>query len=186
MVGFNPTNPQKAEGSRMEPPKSVPSPRGDIPEAMAEASPPLEPPAVCSRFHGLRVSPNTRLPVSHHRANSGMLVFPSRIPPAPRSRVYTKASCSDTLSANSFDPKVIRSPAVSMQSFSVNGTPCRGPNSSPRITAASASRAKASGSSCGKITTAFSLGFNSSMRSKWACTTSTGESALLRINSASS
>jgi hypothetical protein len=45
-VGLIEAIPQQWAGLRSEPPMSLPSPIGDIPEAIAEASPPLEPPAV--------------------------------------------------------------------------------------------------------------------------------------------
>jgi hypothetical protein len=45
---------------RMEPPLSLPCAKGRIPAATAAAEPPLDPPAVRSRFHGLRVAPKSR------------------------------------------------------------------------------------------------------------------------------
>ena len=44
-VGFNPQIPEKCAGVRMEPPPSLPTPPMEQPEAIAAASPPLEPPA---------------------------------------------------------------------------------------------------------------------------------------------
>jgi hypothetical protein len=41
--------------------RSLPSPSGDIPAAIAADSPPLEPPDVRSRFQGLFVRPVRRL-----------------------------------------------------------------------------------------------------------------------------
>src|SRR5208337_2868357 len=52
--GLIPTSPQHAEGIRTEPPPSLPCATGCNPAATADADPPLEPPAVCSRFHGFR------------------------------------------------------------------------------------------------------------------------------------
>src|ERR1700682_4555968 len=62
-VGLWPTTPQNDAGMRTEPPPSVPSAIGAIPAATDAPAPPLEPPGVRARFHGLRVSPNTRLSV---------------------------------------------------------------------------------------------------------------------------
>ena len=45
-VGFSAQMPVKCAGSRTDPPLSLPSPPADIPAAIAEDSPPLEPPAV--------------------------------------------------------------------------------------------------------------------------------------------
>src|SRR5215467_15517355 len=45
-VGFNPQMPQKCAGTRMEPPPSLPMPPAEQPDAIAAASPPLEPPEV--------------------------------------------------------------------------------------------------------------------------------------------
>ena len=55
---FIPNRPQQEAGIRIEPPPSVALASGNIPAATAAAEPPEEPPALCSRFHGLRVSPN--------------------------------------------------------------------------------------------------------------------------------
>jgi len=48
----------------MEPPPSLPTPPIEQPEAMAAASPPLDPPEVRERSHGLLVGPVSRLSVS--------------------------------------------------------------------------------------------------------------------------
>ena len=120
-VAFNPTRPQWLAGCRIDPPTSLPMPRGDIPLATAAASPPLEPPVVRVSSHGFLVVPKMRLPVSHQRANSGRFVFAIITPPASRRRVTTVASLSGTLSANMSEPPVVLMPAVSMQSLTVNG-----------------------------------------------------------------
>jgi hypothetical protein len=49
--------PQKLAGMRTEPPPSVPTDKQPMPSATAAALPPLDPPAVRSVFHGLRVAP---------------------------------------------------------------------------------------------------------------------------------
>src|SRR5882762_5147303 len=43
-VGFSPQIPQKCAGTRIEPPPSLPTPPAEQPEAIAAASPPLDPP----------------------------------------------------------------------------------------------------------------------------------------------
>ena len=49
--------PQANAGLRSDPPMSLPRPIGLIPDAMAAASPPLEPATVTSGFQGFRVNP---------------------------------------------------------------------------------------------------------------------------------
>ena len=44
-------------GMRIEPPPSPACATGTMPLATAAAEPPLEPPGVCARFHGLCVGP---------------------------------------------------------------------------------------------------------------------------------
>lgn len=61
MVGFRAAMPQNVAGTRTLPPMSVPNPMGDPRAAMIAASPPLLPPGVRSRFHGLFVRPYTGL-----------------------------------------------------------------------------------------------------------------------------
>ena len=56
-VGLIDAMPQQCAGLRSEPPMSLPSPIGLIPDAIAAPSPPLDPPAVTFGFHGFRVRP---------------------------------------------------------------------------------------------------------------------------------
>src|SRR5256885_17086871 len=63
-VGFNPQIPQKCAGTRIEPPPSLPTPPIEQPDAIAAASPPLEPPALRAESHGLLVFPCRKLSVS--------------------------------------------------------------------------------------------------------------------------
>ena len=156
-----------------------------MPEDSAAASPPLEPPVVRPSFHGFSVLPKTALSVSNQNTNSGTLVCPRKTAPASFKRVITTASASGTWSSKNLDPRVVRSPPTSTESFAVNGTPCNGPRSSPRISASSASRAWSMAVSSG-VTMALSFGLTLSMRERCACITSVGETDLLRICSASS
>ncbi len=73
---------------------------------------------------------------------------------------------------------------MSIESFAVNGTPCSGPMSPPAMTAASAAFAADSAPSA-TVTMALTLGSTAAMRSRCACTTSTGETCRVRINAAS-
>jgi hypothetical protein len=98
---FSPTIPQKLAGIRIEPAPSVPSASGASPAATAAAAPPLDPPALasCAGSQGLRVTPKRGLLVSPFQPNSGVLVFPTMIAPAARTRAVTGASSVGTASA---------------------------------------------------------------------------------------
>ena len=96
-----PTTLQKLAGLRSEPPRSEPSASGTMPQASATAAPPLEPPQVRDTSHGLRVAPNTGLNVCEPAPNSGVLVLPTVMAPASRSRSTMIASSSGTKSRNS-------------------------------------------------------------------------------------
>src|SRR5579863_8504911 len=80
--GRKPTTEQKLAGLRSEPPKSLPSAIGSIPQASATAAPPLEPPQVFVRSQGFRVGPNIGLKVCEPAPNSGVLVLPIVMAPA--------------------------------------------------------------------------------------------------------
>ena len=71
-------------GMRIEPPPSLACAAGTMPAATAAAEPPLEPPALWSRFHGLRVGPNASGSVVGSRPSSGVLVRPRMTSPAAR------------------------------------------------------------------------------------------------------
>ena len=104
--------------------------------------------------------------------------------PALFSRATAVASVSGTRPLKIGEPRCVATPAVSIESLTVNGTPCSGPSVSPAITASSAFRAPASAPSA-TVTIALSAGSAAAMRSRCACTTSTGETARVRISSAS-
>src|ERR1700724_4847545 len=91
-VGLSPQMPLKCAGTRIDPPPSLPTPPADIPAAIATASPPLDPPAVRSRSHGLLVRPYRRLSVSHAIRSSGVLVTPKTMAPAFRRRATSGAA----------------------------------------------------------------------------------------------
>src|SRR5579859_4988220 len=91
-VGFNPQIPQKWAGTRIDPPPSLPTPPAEQPEAIAAASPPLEPPADRATSQGLLVLPLKELSVSYAIKYSGVFVFPKIIASAARSRATSGAS----------------------------------------------------------------------------------------------
>ncbi len=78
---------------RMEPPPSVPTASGPRPAATAAPAPPLEPPGVSAGFHGLRVMPRSGLSVTALWPNSGVVVLPTMMAPAPlRRSTHTESS----------------------------------------------------------------------------------------------
>ncbi len=90
-----PTTPHSAAGWRIEPPVSVPIPRGTWQAATAAADPPLDPPGTRPRSHGFAVGPNAECSVDEPIANSSMLVLPRITAPASRSRSVMWASYGD-------------------------------------------------------------------------------------------
>ena len=127
-VGLIEAIPQQCAGLRSEPPTSLPSPSGDMPEASADPSPPLEPPAVTPGSHGLRVSPRSEESVWIRSPRSGRFVRPIGIAPAARRRSTWGASIGETASASAGTPEVVGVPARSMFSLTVTGTPWSAPS----------------------------------------------------------
>src|SRR5256885_12284502 len=74
-VGLRPKRPHAEAGIRIEPPPSVAWAIGSMPAATAAAAPPLEPPALWPRLHGLRVGPNSRGSVEGAMPLSGVVDF---------------------------------------------------------------------------------------------------------------
>jgi hypothetical protein len=183
-VAFRATMPVCAAGPRTEMARSLPRPNGAMPAAIAADSPPLDPPGVRSRFHGLFDLPVRRLSVSVEYENSGRFVFASKIAPAFFMRATLVASVSGTRPLKIGEPRCVSTPAVSNESFTVNGTPCRGPTSTPTESASSAAFA-ASRAPSASVTTALIVGLVASMRSRCARTTSTEDTSRVRISSAS-
>src|SRR5262245_17329002 len=95
-VGRNPTFPQSAEGSLIEPPVSEPSAHGASPAATAAAEPPPEPPGTRLRSQGLRVGPYAEFSVEEPIANSSVFVLPSSCRPCALHRAATVASKTGT------------------------------------------------------------------------------------------
>src|SRR3989442_1228760 len=141
-VGLKPYTPQNDDGMRIDPAPSEPCASGPSPAAAAAAAPALEPPVVIAVFQGLRVMPVSGLSPSAFQPNSGLVVLPSMMPPAAFRRRTNGASASGTRVAKMCEPDIVRTPLVKARSLIENGTPCRGPSASPRMTAASASRAR--------------------------------------------
>ena len=90
---------------------SLPSPSGLIPLASADASPPLDPPAVTSGFHGLRVRPRSCESVCTRSPKSGRLVLANGIAPAARMRSTIGASTDAMACSSAVTPCVVADPA---------------------------------------------------------------------------
>src|SRR5208282_3490099 len=136
-----PQTPQKRAGTRIDPPPSLPTPPAESPAAIAAASPPLDPPAVRERSHGLFVRPYKRLSVSQAISSSGVLVTPRITAPASRNRPTSGASSTATCPARNREPLSHRCPATSIEDLIESGTPWSGPSFSPLRIACSAARA---------------------------------------------
>lgn len=119
---------------RTLPPPSVPSDSGPAPRATAAALPPLDPPAVRERSHGLRVIPLSGESVTPFQPNSGVVVLPMKTAPCSRSRATEGASSSQRPAAGStaLDPRRVGAPRCNRMSLTVTGTPSSSPRGSPR------------------------------------------------------
>ncbi len=112
-VGFSPTSPQHDAGMRIEPPPSLAWAIGTSPAATAAADPPLEPPGVRVRSHGLCVGPQASGSVVGSEPSSGLFVRPAVTRPAALNRSTRVVSISDTGSAaaSGAQPLLIGCPA---------------------------------------------------------------------------
>jgi hypothetical protein len=98
-VGLRPATPQKDAGIRMDPPVSLPSASGTTPAATAAPDPPLDPPVMRERSHGLAVGPHAETRFVAPAASSCWLVLPTTIAPAAVRRRTTSASARATFPA---------------------------------------------------------------------------------------
>src|SRR5438105_4926558 len=160
---------------------SLPWPSAPMPQASAAAAPPLEPPGVTPLFHGFSVAPCRSLSVNQRQENAGVLVRPIMIAPALRQLATGGASASAMTSRKATTPLVVAWPRWSVLTLTVTGTPCSGPNGSPRRTCSSAAPAAASASSPSVSTTALMRGLTAARRSSAAETASRAEIARVRI-----
>src|SRR5512147_2144610 len=143
--GLRPKIPVKAQGMRIEPPPSVPTVSGAMPEATAAAPPPEEPPGVIFGFQGLRVIPVSGLSVTPFQPNSGVVVLPTSTAPCSRRRATTGASSSHGPRGSIvFEPRRVGQPRVSSRSLIEAGTPSSNPFGAPFFQRASDSLALAS------------------------------------------
>ena len=100
-------NPLNDAGRSKEPMVCVPSANNAMEAATAAADPELDPPGVCSRFQGLRVAGSPP-----RKANSVVVVFPSKIAPATVKLSIMAAFFAGTYSGSTWDPPVVGTPAT--------------------------------------------------------------------------
>src|ERR1700678_4745130 len=98
-----------------------------MPPALAAAHPPLDPPGVRAKAHGLLVRPYKRLSVSQAIRSSGVLVVPRMMAPAFLRRVTSGASSRATKPARSRVPASQRKTSTLNELLTLTGTPCNGP-----------------------------------------------------------
>src|ERR1051325_3482127 len=135
--------PQNADGTRTEPAPSEPWWSGPSPAAVAAPAPAHDPPEVIAVFHGLRVMPVSGLSPRAFQPNSGVVVLPVRMAPAPRSRRTYGASTSPMRCSDTYAPNFAGTPFTRARSLIETGPPWSGPSRSPFIPAASAAPAPA-------------------------------------------
>ena len=174
--------PDSEPGMRIEPPPSEPCAIAVMPAATATAAPPLEPPGVRAGSHGLRAGPVTRFSVVPLWPCSGVLVLPTMMPPAARTRSVHMALDAAIPSSTS-EPCDNLKPSTASRSLIGTGMPCRGPRSRPSMTTCSASRAAVMAWSAMTVTNPPSDPSSRSMRSSVNCISSTGDSRRVPIRS---
>ena len=149
---------------RIEPAPSEPSAAEHSPAATAAAEPPLEPPGVRCRSHGLRVMPNVGVSVNGTIIISGTCVLPRITAPALRSRRTTSESaCAGSSTAQ--EPIAVTCPWMSVSSLIASGMPSSG-RWSPLRRRASAWAASARAMSANTTRNALRVGSWRSMRAR--------------------
>lgn len=114
---------------RTDPAPSDPRPTVPTPRAVATAAPPEDPPAVRVGSHALRTTPHTGESETALHANSGMVVFATMTAPASRRRATAGSSVSSGgASRRSRLPRTLGRPRTARESFTVTGTPSKGPS----------------------------------------------------------
>ena len=130
---MSPVSPFHADGSRTEPPVSVPTAQGTQRAATLTPDPELLPPgARCTaRSQGFHGVPMCRLVPHEPIANSTVRVLPMTIRPASTSRRASVAVRGETRDSQTFEPPVVTRPSMSMMSLSAIGTPVEPPRPLP-------------------------------------------------------
>ena len=156
---------------RIDPPPSLPVAMGSSPPATAAAVPPDDPPGVRAWPQGLRVVPCSSVDVQLMPPNSLAAVCAARTAPDARNRVTDVWSCSATRSLKITDASVDGQSFTRSSSFTPNGTPPNGSDTSARW---AASRARS------KSVKLKALSGESPMAAMQASRASSGETCLAR------
>ena len=125
-MGLRPKHPHIEAGIRIDPPVSEPRAIGATPAATAAPDPPLEPPVMCSGFHGFPVRSQAETRFVPPAASSCMFVFPSSTTPVRRTAPTMAESRLATLPVYAAQQPVVSCPATSKRSLIAMGTPVSG------------------------------------------------------------
>ncbi len=120
---MKPNRPQNAAGMRIEPAPSDACASGRSRAATAAAEPPLDPPEVCSRFHGLRVGGWISGSVTGMIASSLVEVLPSTTQPPALMRRTDSPSIGATIQRIAREPARTNAPRTMSMSLIALGTP---------------------------------------------------------------
>src|SRR5665213_469252 len=134
-VGFSPTMPQNADGTRMDPPSSHPTAISTTPDATSAALPLEEPPVVRERSCGLSTNPVSAVWLPKLIQKLSQTDLPAISAPAFRSRATTVASVSGINPSITFEPFIRGRPATQTLSLTAIFLPARGPVGAPTIEA---------------------------------------------------
>src|ERR1700733_14488663 len=134
-VGFSPTMPQNAEGTRMEPPSSHPTAISTTLDATRAALPLEDPPVVRVRSCGLSTKPVSAVWLPKLIQKLSHTDLPVISAPASRSRVTTVASLEGTNPSITFEPFIIGRPATQTLSLMAIFLPAKGPLGAPLMDA---------------------------------------------------
>src|SRR6185437_15537666 len=105
--GFSPNTPQKCDGIRIDPAPSLPWCSGPNPAAAAAPAPADDAPALYPCFHGLCVIPVSGEWLTPVQPNSEVVVLPSAIAPAARSRGTIGDAFGGRLPSCVFEPNCV-------------------------------------------------------------------------------
>src|SRR5690606_31975310 len=114
-------------GMRRLPAMSVPCASQTSPAASAAAAPPDEPPQVRLVFHGLEVWPKIGFQVVASEPYSGVFERARTMPPRSSIRSTSGSDFGAMRSANTGQPKVLRTPSTSIRSLTAIGNPASQP-----------------------------------------------------------
>ena len=134
-VGRMPYSPQKLDGTRTDPPVSVPKAKSHIPAAAADADPDDDPPGTRSGAAGFRGVPVNGFSPSMPNETSSVAVLPFIEAPAASRRSTTQACWRGRGCARSQSglPPPVGQPAMSIRSLTAKCRPDSGPSDAPAM-----------------------------------------------------